>query len=446
MVHDSLNNRELMSDIDELSEFIDGGLFLKIINKIADYADILTEPKLHSLVNFKYDLNSLQIQGIIDLLLKIQALSKIYTIATKGMKDLEAEYISNIFSEPAYPFNVSSYVNIRTIIENRLTNQVQHYNMNMNKPNPAVAIPVNELKSHVKNYSESAGDKSLRSSKIQHGMIAASLHDAFILLVNREEWWNDNTYIKYFFNDSSSSKNGELLITKKEWKSLANIKERISAIPPYLEEILDRKIRLNASNRPVEQKESGPDMMNDEIADFNDKMLLTPFGRQYGGKIDKIINDIFNENKYIIFDSLNEEILKDKINGLFVEYNSGDAAIDGDRFSDDIINFVDFLLNKNDSAKTFAEKYLRNSKKSPYALFYNENKEKIDNFLTAYFMHYFEKKFSTLFKIIKSQDLKKFACAYILKRIYLKKGDNLSTFGFFLIKAIGRYNGIKAQV
>jgi hypothetical protein len=39
--------------------------------------------------------------------------------------------------------------------------------------------------------------------------------------------------------------------------------------------------------------------------------------------------------------------------------------------------------------------------------------------------------------------MKQYACAFIIKRIYLIKGEELPTFGFFLIKAIARYGKIK---
>ena len=66
-------------------------------------------------------------------------------------------------------------------------------------------------------------------------------------------------------------------------------------------------------------------------------------------------------------------------------------------------------------------------------------------FLAQVFIIYFEESFGTLFKIIKSMDMKKFACAFIIKRIYLKEGESLTNFGFFFIRVIAKVGGIKSQ-
>ncbi len=94
--------------------------------------------------------------------------------------------------------------------------------------------------------------------------------------------------------------------------------------------------------------------------------------------------------------------------------------------------------------KGLAESFLFERGKEPFSKFYSEEKKSsIEEFITLLFARYFEIEFGSLFKIIKSQDMKKFACAFIIKRLYLTVGDNLNTFGFFLIKAIARTGKIK---
>ena len=142
---------KITEDLKKISPFIDHPSFTRIINKLTDYAEILTEGKLASLINFNYRLNASQANMLIDLLVDIQALSKIYAIAQKGKRDLDVEYISNIFSDVNNPGSTSSYLNLRNIIENRLSHQVQQYNMNMGKSNTTLSIPVNELHRPCKN-------------------------------------------------------------------------------------------------------------------------------------------------------------------------------------------------------------------------------------------------------------------------------------------------------
>ena len=142
-------NSEIINDlIDDIAEFIEPGAINKIVNKLTDYADILTVGKLSGIVNYNYNLNSSQTSIIIELLINTCAISRIYTMAMKGSKDLEEEYISNIYSNPVNPERASAYQNLKNILENRLTHQVQQYNINMNKNNTTMAMPINELRGH----------------------------------------------------------------------------------------------------------------------------------------------------------------------------------------------------------------------------------------------------------------------------------------------------------
>lgn len=443
---DEIPKTDIISiDIDHLSQFVDGNDFSKIINKIADYGDILTETKLGSLINFKYSLNGTQINEVIDLLVDIQALSKILNIASKGLKDLDAEYISNIFSETSYPYNISSYINIRTLVENRLANQTQNYNINMNKANLTTAIPISEVRNHVSQYSDLTNDRTLISSKIQHGMIAASLHDAFILLSNQPDWSNDRTYVKYFFADRSFTKSNNLLITKKSWLLLKDIKERANNISRKLDEAAFRMSRMQTTEKAEQAKKSAAlaQPQNRQVKEFHDKMLMTPFGRQYGGMIDKIIEDIFNEERHSLA-RYEKDTFPDKIRVLYDAFTPGAGGFAGSDYNGIITGLVEGLSGDNFSTKSLSEKYLYNNRKISFEKFFSENKDRHQDFITNLFATYFEIKFMPVFKIIKSQDFKKFACAYIIKRIYMKQGENLTPYGSYLIMSIGKSSGMKA--
>ncbi len=116
------------------------------------------------------------------------------------------------------------------------------------------------------------------------------------------------------------------------------------------------------------------------------------------------------------------------------------------KFAAEAVYVVSYLLVQDYGVKTFAEKFLYFDRKESFSKFYSgQNQEQIEQFLTMMFTIFFEESFSALFKIIKSMDMKKFACAFIIKRIYLREGENLSNFGFYFIRVIARIGSIKAQ-
>src|SRR5208337_2353050 len=200
----------------EMAEIVDFSTFTKIINKLTDYAETLSEGKISGIVNFNYRLNSAQTNEILKLLKNVQGISRIYSLSVKGSKDIEVEYISNIFSDYEDPESISSYINLKNIIENRLTHQLQQYNVSMVKNNTTLAIPVNELRGHVKTYRDLHGQDITISTKAQHGLIAASLHDAYVTILNTPDYWNDKTYIKFFFNEDDQSKKKRLLLKSEK--------------------------------------------------------------------------------------------------------------------------------------------------------------------------------------------------------------------------------------
>jgi hypothetical protein len=116
------------------------------------------------------------------------------------------------------------------------------------------------------------------------------------------------------------------------------------------------------------------------------------------------------------------------------------------RHKDAITEIIDYLLAQDFGIKTFAEKFLYSDRKESFTKFYTDHaQEQVEQFLSQLFYIYFESSFSTLFRIVKSLDMKKFACAFIIKRIYTNEGENLTNFGFFFIRVIAKIGGIRAQ-
>jgi len=438
------DDKKIYDAITEISEFTDDTVFNKIINKLTDYAEILNVKKISSIINYNYKLSMSQINMVINLLTEIQAITKIYNIALKGSKDLEAEYTSNIFSDTTHPENISSYLSLRNQVENRLNHQIQQYNMNMGKTNAATAMPLNELRGHLKTYTDLNADSLSVSAKAQHGMIAVSLHDAYIILMNQAGYANNKTYMKFFFNDSSTKNMGQLLVSKNQRLSLDEIKNNIEVVLNRFTEITNSQ-EASKDHEPVKE-----DFNAEEIAPKiqmalpqNDRMLMTPFGKQYGTKIDSILNEIFSstensENNDDLYISI-----KDKTVSLYELFNNAESITE---YREDINEVIDYLLMQNYDIKVFAEKLLYINKKEPFSKFYSgENKNNIVQFLSQIFTVYFNDKFSPIFRIIKSLDLRKFACAFIMKRIYLTHGENITNFGFFFIKTVAKEGGIKTD-
>ncbi len=433
-------NDTITTDLKKIKAFVDYGMINKIINKLTDYAEILTEGKLSAIINYSYSLNSSQTNMITDILVEMQAISRIYIIAQKGKRDLEEEYFSNIFSDVYNPQSISAYISIRNMMENRLSHQVQQYNMNMNKSNTTLAMPINELHGHVKTMKELSKSSVILSHKAQHGYIAASLHDAYVRILNRPDWWDDKTYIKYFFNEDDNEKRKLNLIGRTERFSLIEISENISKVLKYFEQIEKDKLASRAGSSLSEAEEKNRDM---RTSSYSDKLLLTPFGKQYGTKIDSIIDDIFDEMVLKQASLSNEDDISEKVLSIYQIYKTFPASLSAGKCMENILDVVNFLLTKDFSAKKFTELYLYLDRKISFLRYYAQVKNDVENFITEIFAVYFENRFSTLFKIIRSLDMKQYACAFIIKRIYLKQGESLTTFGYFLIKSISRYGKIK---
>jgi hypothetical protein len=442
--HDDISVDGSGNLLDDITGFIDYNVFNKIINKLTDYAEIISEGKLAGIINFNFRLNSIQTNKIIKLLESMQAISRIYNLALKGSKDLEVEYISLIFSDFDNPETISSYINIKNVIENRLTHQVQQYNVNMGKNNTTLAIPLNELRGHVKSFIDLSEMELAISTKAQHGIIAASLHDAYSTLLNRQDFWNDHTYIKFFFNEDDIS-NKKILLIKRDRRFA------IREIGIKVKEMLD-KLRAIMYNRIQTTRESYQDDLT-QITDyssrhnrsetFTDRMMQTPFGRQYGGMIDKIIINIFDPARHDELRSIPEDSIKEKIALLFQSFKLRSNMA---KLAEETVYVVDYLLMHDYGIKSFAEKFLYYDRKETFSRFFSgQNQEQIDQFLTQVFTVYFEERFSSLFKIIRSMDMKKFACAFTIKRIYLKEGENLTNFGYFFIRVIAKTGGIRSQ-
>jgi hypothetical protein len=422
----------------QLSEFIDFNTGNKIINKLTDYAEILTEGKISGIINFNYRLNSVQTGTVISILEDIQGISKVYTVSMKGSKDLQVEYISNVFSDHENPETISSYLNLKNIIENRLTHQVQQYNINMGKNSTTLAIPINELRGHVKTYLDLSVLNVPISTKAQHGIIAASLHDAYITLLNRVDFWNDKSYIKFFFNEDDASKKKNLLLRREKRLTLREIDFNVKQMLDKLHAVQYSRVQVSRDSSLLDARTvSPPDYFtrHPKPETFTDRMLLTPFGRRYGSIIEKILERIFDPGRKDTYDGASETAVREKLTLL---YNTFKLKMDLAQYNNEILEVVDYLVMQEYGLKMFVENFFGFQRKE-------SSQEHIEQFLEQIFTIYFEESFSSLFRIIKSLDMKKFACAFIIKRIYINEGENLTNFGFFFVRIIAKIGGIRSQ-
>ncbi|PKL16143.1 MAG: hypothetical protein CVV49_17770 [Spirochaetae bacterium HGW-Spirochaetae-5] len=444
---DVIISSRITEDLKKISPFIDYPSFTRIINKLTDYAEILTEGKLASLINFNYRLNASQANMVIDLLIDIQALSRIFGIAQKGKRDLDVEYISNIFSDVNNPASTSSYISLRNVIENRLSHQVQQYNMNMSKSNTTMSIPVNELHGHVKTFKDLMSSNITISHKARHGFIAASLHDAYLTILNRFDWWDDKTYIKFFFNEDSSSKKNLNIITRETRLTLFEIDDNIKKVTEFFQNIYLFKTKPKTVEQDFDSSGNDQDIKpakrEGHNINFSDKLLVTPFGIQYGQKIDEIIESIFNGDKIKDIQVMNSEEIRRMTSTLYQVYKALPGSLGMQQNLKMSIDMVYYLLGQDYGIKRFTEEYIYSDRKIPFVRFFPEVKDDVEEFLTRLFIIFFEDIFSPIFRIIRSLDMKQYACAFIIKRIYLIKGEEMPVFGYFLIKAIARHGKIK---
>jgi len=441
-----INNR-ITEDLKKVSAFTDYASFNRIINKLTDFGEIITEGKLVSLINFNYRLNASQSNMVIELLVNIQALSMIYAIAQKGKRDLDVEFISNIFSDVNNPSAITSYISLRNSIENRLSHQVQQYNMNMSKSNTTMAIPVNELHGHVKTFKDLMNSNITISHKARHGYISASLHDAYLTILNRFDWWNDKTYQKFYFNDDSSPKKNLNLITRETRLTLFEIDINIKKVMDYFQSIsvIKAKPKIQESEpEPVgPDSEINPQGKEGTVNQYRDKLMMTPFGIQYGQKIDEVIENIFNDEKINETIARYEDGIRNIVTPLYSVFKTLPGSLSMPQNMNMIMDTVYYLLGQDYGIKKFTEENLYVDRKVPFMRFFTEVKDDVEEFLIRMFIIFFEESFSSLFRVIRSLDMKQYACAFIIKRIYLIRGEDIPGFGYFLIKAIARHGKIK---
>ena len=428
-------NTKITDTLKEISLVVDYISFNRIINKLTDYSEILTEGKLASLINFNYRLNASQANMVIDLLLEIQALSKIYATAQKGKKDLDVEFISNVFSDVNNPSSAHSLLSIRNEIEGRLNSQLQQYNLNMNKGNTTIAVSINELYGHVKTFVDLTNNNVSASNKARLGYIMGSLHDSYVIILNKFNWWDDKTYLKFFFNDDNPSKRNLNLLTKEPRQTIFEIGNNVKKILEFFKSI--SIFRTNKNEQEVESRqyneEVKPQKKETHTVSFSDKLLSTPFGMQYGQKIDSIIRYIFTTGSPI-----NSEHIKRILLSLFQAYKQDLNLLNSEENRTSAVLVVGYLLNQGQDygLKRCAEDFLYQDRKIIFAKFFADNKDVIEEFFVSIFVIFFEERFNPIFRIVKSPDMRQYACAFIVKRIYLIQGENLPVFGYFLIKTI----------
>jgi len=447
---DETNFSDIKQDvsISEITSFTNQAMLARIINKLADYTDIITETKLSGIINHNYNLSSDQIKAIIEFLVNSRAISCIYTIAQKGSKDLNREYISNIFSNPKNPENSPAYLTLRNIMELRLTQQIQQFNINMGVLNAAKSMSLITLRNHAKLYESALETFSSVSPKIQHGYIAASLHDAYATLISRLDFWNDKMYMKFFFNEENAEVRNTLLTLRQEKKGISRInrelKDLLNSFDSYKDDITimpkeifpennTKVIFTDTSDQERTQtfkiKRRSPQNTNLP----NDPIMQTPFGKQYGTKINSIINEICSKSAKQELDVNATSLL---LRGMYDEFCDDQSSITPERHGKSIIQAVDSILFIDTDIMNFSEVFLYKNEKDAFPKFFQINSSVIDTFLSAIFRVYFQERFKPILKFIKTDEMMAFACAFIIKRIYIMFGEIITIFGFFLIKAV----------
>jgi hypothetical protein len=437
-IDDHLNN-----EIVRIAEFFDPSSINKIVNKLTDYAETLTEGKLSGIVNFQFKLNSTQTNRIIDLLLLMQIITRIHNVSLKGSKDLAVEYVSNLFSDTENPENISSFLSLKNLIENRLAHQTQQYNINMGKTNTSLAMPVIELRGHVRIYKDLMKSSLSISTKAQHGIIAASLHDAYVRLINRDEWYNDRSYMKFFFNEDDLEKRNHLLLTNEPRLTLAEINRLLVDVINKFTELKSGRLGFSRDTAQVysDRADDQPRIQPKNQQEFSDRMLMTPFGSRYGRSIDGIIDSVFLNQA----PSYDEERVRRISSLLYDAFKNFSGSLNNDVYKNDVVELSEFLISSQLTMKTYFEKYILPGRRDPAVKSYSPSvKSGLEEFLHGIFYVYFEEAFERIFRIIKSLDVRKHACAYIMKRVYLRVGEAITPFGYFFITTVSRIGGIRS--
>ena len=283
------------------------------------------------------------------------------------------------------------------------------------------------------------------STKAQHGIIAASLHDAYTTLLNKSEFYNDRTYMKFFFNEDDPTKKKVLLLKKERRLSIKEIGNAVRETLDQLHAIMYSKMQ---TTREPSQSDSitVPDFVPryTRAESFTDRMMHDPVReavrRPYRENNNRHIRSYHAGTRSCAFRRMT---IREKIALLYQAYKLKSDML---KHAVELNQSIEYLLQQDYGIKTFAEKFLYFDRKEPFSKFYSgQNQEQIELFLNHMFSAFFESSFSSLFKIIKSMDMKKFACAFVIKRIYLREGENLTNFGFFFIRVIARTGGIKSQ-
>ena len=101
---------------------------------------------------------------------------------------------------------------------------------------------------HVKTFKDLMSSNITISHKARHGYITASLHDAYLTILNRFDWWDDKTYLKFFFNEDNSPKKNLNLITRETRLTLFEIDNNVKKVTRLFSEHIshlkqNRKLR-----------------------------------------------------------------------------------------------------------------------------------------------------------------------------------------------------------
>jgi hypothetical protein len=353
----------------------------------------------------------------IDFLLKSRAISRLYIPPTAGSHGLDSEYVSNIISNSRMPESISAHIVITNTLDSKTANQLHIYNNSMNKINSGQTASVKEIRRHIDAH-ELTKTIPLKSQNVY---ILASLHDAYVIRLNQNNWWENTHYKQYFMNDDNNEDLLLQLVTREPHLSLEEINRQINIIVHTFIAMGAGKFK-NEQKKPTQENLAKsavpPEKAQQEI--YN-KMLSTPFGMHYGKKIDSILFEIFYNNS----DELSGEIKFFVLNASsdFKETNSISLN------PETIIELCTWLITTRMDSQTFIENFLEK----------NSNKQLTTDFTNQLFKIFFELKFRDIFKIIKHPENISFACSFIIKRIYINYGEEIPEYGLFFINTVAQF-------
>jgi hypothetical protein len=98
-----------------------------------------------------------------------------------------------------------------------------------------------------------------------------------LISYNRSDFWNDKTYIKFFFNEDDNERRHQLIVTHEQRQSLLQISRNINEITGSFDKIRKEREEAKAPSLPGESPEPARLQKREEQAQpFSDPAMATP--------------------------------------------------------------------------------------------------------------------------------------------------------------------------